>query len=97
MLPRTAIERWTSLLIQKKLNKKAPPEGEAGGRGEIRTLGRLLYKAFLVPHHRPLGHSSINSFMTYLGHCARIALLGAAYPIRTDDLLITKQLLYQLS
>ena len=39
-------------------NKKAPPEGEAGGRGEIRTLGALLHKAFLVPHHRPLGHSS---------------------------------------
>jgi hypothetical protein len=59
------------------LNKKAPPEGEAGGRGGIRTHGRFLYKAFLVPHHRPLGHSSINSLLTYLGHRTRIALLGA--------------------
>ena len=40
-------------------NKKAPPEGEAGGRGGIRTHGTLLHKAFLVPHHRPLGHSSM--------------------------------------
>ncbi len=45
------------------LNKEAPPEGEAGGRGEIRTLGTSLHKAFLVPHHRPLGHSSMERLL----------------------------------
>ena len=47
------------------LNKKAPPKGEAGGRGEIRTLGTSLHKAFLVPHHRPLGHSSMEPLIRF--------------------------------
>ena len=45
------------------IQKKASPEGEAGGRGGIRTHGTSLHKAFLVPHHRPLGHSSLERLL----------------------------------
>ena len=63
------------------LNKKAPPEGEAGGRGGIRTHGTSLYKAFLMPYHRPLGHSST----------------GAGSGTRTHNIQLGKLTLYQLS
>ena len=54
-----------------------------GGRGGIRTHGTFRFAGFQDQSLQPLGHSSV--------------LFGAATKVRTRDILITNQALFQLS
>ena len=73
------------------MRKNAPPTGETffGGGGWIRTT-EVEDNRFTVCPLWPLGNSSISSWALSKG-------LGAGGRTRTPDLLITNQLLYQLS